>query len=190
VIGLNRRPGLDASKYGKVAAVASGGKGEARVAAARGIRLEFLFRNKARASGGKMQSATIRWGGGEKFVATLPSGTKIQFDAGAKHEAGPGPMEMLLGALGACTSVDVVMILEKKRQKLTSLEVQVSGERAKEPPEVWTKIEIVYRLSGELNDKAVRDAIELSQTKYCSVAAMLGKTAKITYRYEIVEAKS
>lgn len=94
-------------------------------------------------------------------------------------------MEMLLGALGACTSVDIAMILVKKRQKLESLEVSISGERAGEPPQVWTKIEMVYRLRGKLDDKAVRDAIELSQSKYCSVAAMLRKTAAITYRYEI-----
>jgi putative redox protein len=80
----------------------------------------------------------------------------------------------------------VVTILEKKRQKLASLEVSVSGERASEPPKVWTKIELMYRLTGTLEEKAVRDAIELSQNKYCSVAAMLGKTAKITYRYEIL----
>ncbi len=98
-------------------------------------------------------------------------------------------MEMLLGALGACTSVDVAMILAKKRQKLDALEVTVSGERASEPPAVWTRIEMVYRLRGALDEKAVRDAIELSQTKYCSVAAMLGKTAKITYRYEILAAQ-
>jgi putative redox protein len=95
-------------------------------------------------------------------------------------------MEMLLGALGACTSVDVVMILAKKRQRLASLEVVITGERASEPPAVWTKIEMVYRLAGDLEDKAVRDAIELSQSKYCSVAAMLRKTAEITYRFEIV----
>ena len=133
-----------------------------------------------------MQTATVKWVGGEKFLATVPSGNAVQFDAGSTHQGGPGPMEMLLGALGACTSVDVKLILEKKRQKLTSLEVSVSGERAKEPPEVWTKIAIVYRLSGTLEKKAVRDTIELSQNKYCSVAAMLGKTAKITYRYEIL----
>jgi putative redox protein len=133
-----------------------------------------------------MQTATVKWVGDEKFLATMPSGQAVQFDAGSTHEGGPGPMEMLLGALGACTSVDVLLILEKKRQKLKSLEVSVSGERAKEPPEVWTKIEIVYRLSGTLDEKAVRDAIELSQNKYCSVAAMLEKTAKISYRYEIL----
>lgn len=132
-----------------------------------------------------MQTATVKWVGGEKFLATMPSGNVVQFDAGSTHSGGPGPMEMLLGALGACTSVDVQLILGKKRQKLTSLEVIVSGERAKEPPEVWTKIEILYRLFGTLEEKAVRDAIELSQTKYCSVAAMLGKTAKISYRHEI-----
>jgi putative redox protein len=136
--------------------------------------------------GEAMQPAIVKWVGDEKFLATMPSGKIVPFDAGSTHEGGPGPMEMLLGALGACTSVDVKLILEKKRQKLTSLEVSVSGERAKEPPEVWTKIEIVYRLSGNLDEKAVRDAIELSQNKYCSVAAMLGKTAKITYRHEIL----
>lgn len=138
-----------------------------------------------------MRTATIKWQGGDKFFATMPSGKSIQFDtSGSTHEYGPGPMEALLGALGACTSADVTMILAKKRQKLESLEVLVSGERAPNPPEVWTKIEMVYRLSGELDEKAVRDAIELSQTKYCSVAAMLGKTAKITYRHEIIPHKT
>jgi putative redox protein len=136
-----------------------------------------------------MQTAVIKWKGREEFLAVLPSGVAVPFDAGSTHKNGGGPMEMLLGALGACTSVDVIMILEKKRQKVASLEVSVSGERASEPPQVWTKIEIVYRISGTLEEKAVRDAIELSQKKYCSVAAMLGKTAKITYRYEILQTK-
>jgi putative redox protein len=133
-----------------------------------------------------MQTATVRWKGAEEFLATMPSGNTVLFDAGSAHKGGPGPMEMLLGALGACTSVDVILILQKKRQKVAALEVSVSGERASEPPAVWTKIEIVYRVSGKLEEKAVRDAIELSQNKYCSVAAMLGKTAKISYRYEIL----
>lgn len=137
-----------------------------------------------------MKTATVKWVGGDKFLATMPSGKSVQFDAGSTHDDGPAPMETLLGALGACTSVDVAMILAKKRQKLESLEVIVSGERAPTPPEVWTKIEMVYRLGGNLDEKAVRDAIELSQTKYCSVAAMLGKTAKITYRHEILPATS
>ena len=133
-----------------------------------------------------MQTATVKWVGGEEFVATMPSGHAVPFDADRKRNSAPGPMEMLLGALGACTSVDVVSILAKKRKKLARLEVSVSGERAAEPPTVWLQIEIVYRLAGDLDDKSVRDAIELSQNKYCSVAAMLGKTAKISYRYEIL----
>jgi putative redox protein len=132
-----------------------------------------------------MQTAIVKWAGDEKFSATMPSGKAIQFDAGNTHSDGPGPMETLLGALGACTSVDVTIILAKKRQKLDALEVAVSGERASAPPRVWTKIEMIYTLSGNLDEKAVRDAIELSQTKYCSVSAMLGKTARVTYRYEI-----
>lgn len=136
-----------------------------------------------------MPSTTVQWKGNEEFVATTTSGHKVPFDADRKHNSAPGPMEMLLAALGSCSMVDVVEILAKKRQKLASLEVEISGERAKEPPTVWIKIEMVYRLAGELDDKAVRDSIELSQNKYCSVAATLRKTAEISYRYEISAAK-
>lgn len=133
-----------------------------------------------------MQTAIVKWVGREEFLATMPSGHTVPFDADRQHNSAAGPMEMLLGALGSCTAVDVIMILEKKRLKLATLEIEISGERAKDPPSVWTKIEMVYRLSGQLEEKAVRDAIELSQNKYCSVAAMLRKTAEITYRFEIL----
>ncbi len=132
-----------------------------------------------------MRTATVRWVGGEEFLATMPSGQAVVIDADRERNSAPGPMDMLLGALGACSSVDVVSILAKKRNKLVSLEIVISGERAKDPPSVWTKIDMVYKLTGELDEKAVCDAIELSQTKYCSVAAMLRKTAEITYRFEI-----
>jgi putative redox protein len=131
-----------------------------------------------------MPTAKVKWVGEEEFLATLPSGRAVAFDG--KSTSAASPMEMLLGALGSCTAVDIVLILEKKRQKLATLEIEISGERAKNPPSVWTKIEMVYRLSGQLEEKAVRDAIELSQNKYCSVAAMLRKTAEITYRFEIL----
>jgi putative redox protein len=131
-----------------------------------------------------MPTAKVKWVGQEEFLAIMPSGRAVPFDG--KSNSAAGPMEMLLGALGSCTAVDIVLILEKKRQKLTTLEIEISGERAKDPPSVWTKIEMVYRLSGRLEEKAVRDAIELSQNKYCSVAAMLRKTAEITYRFEIL----
>lgn len=133
-----------------------------------------------------MQTATVKWLGGEEFRAAMPSGHGAMFDSDRKHNLAPGPMEMLLAALGACTATDVVIILAKKRQKLEALEVEVRGERAPDPPQVWTKIEMVYRLRGKLDDGAVRHTIELSEEKYCSVAAMLRKTANITYRYEIL----
>lgn len=133
-----------------------------------------------------MQTARVKWTEQEQFVAVTPSGHAVALDADRQRNSAPGPMEMLLVALGACTATDVVVILGKKRQKLEALEVLVSGERAPEPPMVWTKIEVVYRLRGALDEKAVRDAIELSESKYCSVAAMLGKTAKISFRFEIL----
>jgi putative redox protein len=135
-----------------------------------------------------MRTAIVKWAGAEEFTAAMPSGQTVLFDADREHNAGPGPMDMLLAALGTCSSVDVVIILGKKRQSLVSLEVAVSGERARGTPSVWTKIEMVYKLTGKLDPKAVRDAIKLSQTKYCSVAAMLRKTAEITYRFEILPA--
>jgi putative redox protein len=137
-----------------------------------------------------MQSASVRWTGDEKFMATSPSGHAVEVDSDRQTNSAPGPMEFVLIALGACTATDVVAILKKKRQKLESLEVICSGERAAEPPTVWTKLEIVYRLRGELEDAAVKRAIELSEDKYCSVAAMLKKTAKITWRYEILRGKA
>jgi putative redox protein len=133
-----------------------------------------------------MQTASVKWIGEQKFSATGPSGHTIAVDSDRKTNSGPGPMELVLMALGACTATDVVTVLQKKRQKLQSLDVICSGERATQPPTVWTKLEIVYRLRGELDDAAVKHAIELSEEKYCSVAAMLKKTATITWRYEIL----
>ena len=133
-----------------------------------------------------MQTARIQWAGKEQFLAVSPSGHAVPLDSDRQSNTAPGPMELLLVALGACTATDVVVILAKKRQKLESLEVEVSGERAAEPPTVWVKLEIIYKLRGKLDEKAVRDAVELSENKYCSVAAMLRETAPITFRYEIL----
>ena len=133
-----------------------------------------------------MQTAAVKWIGEQEFVATSPSGHAMVMDSDRESNKAPGPMELVLMALGACTATDVVIVLKKKRQKLESLEVVCSGERAAEPPTVWTKLEIVYRLRGELDEGAVKHAIELSEEKYCSVSAMLKKTAKISWRYEIL----
>ena len=133
-----------------------------------------------------VQTAEVRWIGAQKFHAVSPSGHTLVMDSDRKSNTGPGPMELLLMALGACTATDIVIILEKKRQKLESLEVICSGERAAVPPTVWTKLEILYRLGGQLDDDAVKHAIQLSEDKYCSVAAMLKKTAALSWRYEIL----
>ncbi len=133
-----------------------------------------------------MQTGTVKWIGEQKFVATSPSGHAITIDSDRSSNHAPGPMELVLMALGACTATDVVIVLEKKRQKLESLEVLCSGERATEPPTVWTKLEILYRLRGQLDEAAVKHAIELSENKYCSIAAMLKKTASLSWRYEIL----
>jgi len=139
-----------------------------------------------------MQTATVRWTGKETFLGNTPSGHHVPFDSDRNSNSAPGPMEMLLVALGACTATDVVSILAKKRQLLESLEIEISGERALSPPRVWVKLEIVYRLRGRnasggpLDDKAVRDAIALSKDKYCSVSATLAKTASISFHHEIL----
>jgi len=137
-----------------------------------------------------MQTALVQWIGQQKFVAIGPSGHAVPIDADRSSNKAPGPMELLLLALGACTGTDVVTILEKKRQKLESLEVVCSGERAFEPPTAWTKLEIVYRLRGNLDQNAVEHAIRLSEEKYCSVSATLQKTATLTWRYELLPPSS
>ena len=133
-----------------------------------------------------MQTASIRWIGEEKFVATSPSRHAIAIDSDRTTNVAAGPMDLVLMALGACTATDIVTILKKKRQKLESLEVICSGERAADPPKVWKTLEVVYRLRGALDEVAVKHAIELSEQKYCSVSAMLQKTATLTWRHEIL----
>lgn len=133
-----------------------------------------------------MQTAKVQWLGEQKFVAFSPSGHALALDSDRHSNSAPGPMELLLMALGACTATDTVIILEKKRQKLEFLEVICSGERAAEPPQVWTKLEIFFRLRGQLEESGVKQAIQLSEEKYCSVSATLKKTAQLTWRYEIL----
>jgi len=133
-----------------------------------------------------METASIKWVGDQKFLGTGPSGHFVPFDSDRDSNNAPGPMEMVLMALGACTATDMVMILEKKRQKLRSLEVVCSGERAAEPPRVWIKLEVVFRLRGAVEESAVKHAMSLTAEKYCSVAAMLKKTAEISWRYELL----
>lgn len=136
-----------------------------------------------------MQQGKVRWTEGEQFVAVVPSGHALVLDADRQSNTGPGPMELLLVALGACSGSDVVTILRKKRQQVTALEVELEGERAAEPPAVWTRLRVHYRVVGKgIDARAVEHAIELSRTKYCSVAATLGHTASIAWSHTIEEA--
>lgn len=133
-----------------------------------------------------MQTATVKWVSGEQFVATLPSGHAVVIDSNRESNSAPGPMELMLAALGSCTATDIVEVLAKKRQRLDSLEIVIQGERAKEPPTVWIKLEMLYRLRGQVTQEAAKHAIDLSLEKYCGAAATLRKTAELSFRYEIL----
>ena len=90
-------------------------------------------------------------------------------------------MELILIALCGCTAADVAIILQKKREPMTGLEVTARAEKAPEPPRVYNEIRLTYRVKGKVTRKAIEDAVRLSEGKYCSVSAMLQHTAKITY---------
>jgi putative redox protein len=128
--------------------------------------------------------ASAEWKQGKLFEGRTQSGHAIVFDATAEHAAGPSPMEALLAALCACTSVDVVGILEKKREPVTGLTVSAEAEQPAEAPRVFTHIHLTYRISGKVTKKAAEDAVALSKTKYCSISLMLEKAAEIDYSIE------
>jgi putative redox protein len=133
-----------------------------------------------------MINAKVRWTDNERFTGEATSRHAIAIDAG-KEKAANSPMELVLIALCGCTASDVVTILRKKREPFTSLEVRAEAERAATPPMVYTDIRLIYTVGGSVSHKAVEDAVRLSEEKYCSVAAMLNKTAKITYRIEYLD---
>lgn len=133
--------------------------------------------------------ASSEWKGSTQFEGRSESGHAILFDTDAAHTAGPSPMEAVLAALCGCTSVDVVNILAKKRQPLSSLVVSAVAEQAPEAPRVFTKIHLTYKVTGkELTRKAVEDAVALSKQKYCSVSIMLDQAVDITASIEFEEA--
>lgn len=131
-----------------------------------------------------MVEAKAQWTDKERFIGVASSGHALVVDAG-KDKTGNGPMELVLIGLCGCTAVDVAGILTKKRERFTSLEVRARAERAPQPPSVYTEIKLTYRVGGPVSRKAVEDAVRLSQEKYCSVSAMLQKTAKITAEIEL-----
>ena len=130
-----------------------------------------------------MVEARARWTDQERFLGIATSGHAIVIDAATEKTAN-SPMELVLIGLCACTASDVVSILRKKREPFTSLEVRAQAERPPNPPSVYTEIKLIYRVGGKVSRKAVEDAVRLSKEKYCSVSAMLEKTAKITFEIE------
>jgi len=131
---------------------------------------------------------TAVWTGGLAFEAASASGLTVRMD-GAPGGVGFSPTELVLVGLAGCTGMDVADILRKKRQAVTAIEVRVRGTRAPDHPRRFTAIHVVYAVTGrQVDAEAVRRSIELSQTKYCSVAGTLREAAPITTEFEIVEA--
>jgi putative redox protein len=130
-----------------------------------------------------MITAKAIWTDNERYIAEATSRHALVMDT-ATEKSASSPMELVLVALCGCTASDVVGILRKKREPFTSLEVSASGERASGYPAVYTEIKLVYRVGGKVSHKAMEDAVRLSKEKYCSVSAMLEKTAKITTQIE------
>jgi putative redox protein len=125
------------------------------------------------------------------FSGTATSGHTLSMDADdafGGHNAGFRPMELLLVGFGGCSGMDVISILRKKRQSVTGLEINIQGERAENPPKVYTEVHIEYVVKGKgVEKEAVERAIALSVDKYCSVGATLAKAGTIKHSYKIVE---
>src|SRR6202162_1837010 len=131
-----------------------------------------------------MTNARATWIEKQNFNGISDSGHTITIDG--DKVAGNSPMELVLIGLCGCTGYDVVSILQKKREPFTSVEVRAEAERAASPPTVYTAIKLIYRIGGRVCHKAVEDAVRLSKEKYCSVSAMLEKTAKIAAEIEYI----
>ena len=129
---------------------------------------------------------------GMRFVAESGSRHHVTLDAdehGGGQNAGFRPMELLLAGLAGCTGMDVISILRKKRQQVTAYEVHVTGRRAEDHPMVFVEISVEHVVTGHhLQAEAVAHAIQLSEERYCGAGAMLGKVARLTHTYRIVEA--
>lgn len=132
--------------------------------------------------------AVIHYAGPELFVGISPGGHAQVLEADSARASAVTPAELLLVALGGCTAVDVISILQKKREQVTAYRVEVRGERRDEHPRSFTRMEVVHIVTGRnVSPAAVEKAIELSETKYCSVAATLRPAVEIVSTYEIVE---
>ena len=134
--------------------------------------------------------AVIHSAGEGLFIGITPSGHAQVLESDSSRASAATPMELLLIALGGCTAVDVISILKKKREQVTDYRVEVRGERRDEHPRAYTRIEVRHVVRGRgISERAVASAIELSETKYCSVAATLRPGVELLTSYEIIEEK-
>lgn len=132
--------------------------------------------------------AKVSWVNDLTFIGHSGSGHAVVFDADRDSNKAPTPMEMLLMSAGACSSVDVVSILKKARQKISHCEVELTAERADTVPKVFTKIHLHFMVTGTaLAEKQVERAVNLSADKYCSVSIMLSQSVKVTHSFSINE---
>jgi putative redox protein len=133
--------------------------------------------------------AVINFTQEDLFLGVTPSQHEIKIDTNSQRGSAASPMELLLVALGSCTAVDVISILKKKREQVSAYRVEVRGERRDEHPRSYKRMEVHHVVTGrEISERAVAQAIELSETKYCSVAATLRPTAEIVSTFEIIQA--
>lgn len=134
--------------------------------------------------------AKVSWVEGLSFLGRSGSGHAVVFDADRESNTAPTPMEMLLMSAGACSSVDVVGILQKARQNIAGCEVQLSAERAETVPKVFTHLHLHFVVTGTgLSEKQVERAVNLSADKYCSVSIMLSHSVKVTHSFSIKTAE-
>ena len=135
--------------------------------------------------------ARVVWQEHRTFVGESGSGHTVVMDGAPEHggrNLAARPMEMLLLGMGGCSAFDVVGMLERARQPLARLELEIEADRAEDVPQVFTRIHVRYRAFGNgLSEAQVRRAVDLSVTKYCSASLMLGETAEITYDLELIE---
>ena len=132
--------------------------------------------------------AVVHSAGDDLFIGITPSGHAQVLETNKERASAATPVELLLIALGSCTAVDVISILQKKRERVTAYRVEVRGERREEHPRAYTRMEVRHIVRGHsVSEKSVASAVELSETKYCSVAATLRPGVEIVTSYEIIE---
>jgi putative redox protein len=132
--------------------------------------------------------ATVHYAGNDLWVGISPSGHAQALDTNHERGSAATPVELLLIALGSCTAVDVISIMRKKREHVTDYRVEVKGYRRDEHPRKFTRMEVRHIVRGRrISERALAQAIELSETKYCSVAETLRPTVEIVSSYEIIE---